>query len=196
MDRFPDLIDVLINVGVIVPLLIMFMQGVVSLMAYFLFVSSLVEIWGVSNENAMKYLPGSQRYSYGSALATMFISALMLATSTLQLIGMLSRSLSGDYAANRITPESLSYSGGGGLAEKAQIATLVLLGIMQAVGFIAIVKSFILFNSRFNDSHPRHGVGAGFTFLIGGLVCWNFKWFADLVNNQLGFNLIGLFAPW
>lgn len=194
-SEFPDLIDVLINVGSIIPVLIMVAQGILALIAYLLMASAFVELWGLSHDNTVKYLPGAQRYSYGSALVTMLISGLMLATSTLQMVGMLSRTLTGDYAAERIMPSALSYSGGG-LSEKAQVATLVLLSIMQAVGFYAISKGYFILNGRFNDTQPRQSVGAGLVFITGGVFCWNFKWFADVLNNQIGFNIIGLFAVW
>ena len=121
-SSFPDLMEVLVNVGVIIPPIIMMLQGIAALMGLYLVASSLIEIWGVTHDNAMKYVAGRQRFSVGSALVTMFVGSILLAMGTLELVGILSRTLTGDYANSRVTADSLAYSGGGGLAEKAQIS--------------------------------------------------------------------------
>lgn len=191
---FPDLVDVLVNVGVVIPPLIMMLQGISALMGLYLVSISLIEIWGVSHDNALKYVAGRQRFSVGSALISMFIGSILLAMGTLELVGILSRTLTGDYANSRATADVLSYTGGGGLAEKAQIATLALLGIMQVVGFIAMVKGWITIN-RYYNQQGQAGLDHAFGWLIGGILAWNFKWFSDLINNTIGFNIIGLFTP-
>ncbi len=191
---FPDLVDVLVNVGAVIPPLIMMLQGISALMGLYLVSISLVEIWGVSHDNALKYVAGRQRFSVGSALISIFIGSILLAMGTLELVGILSRTLTGDYANSRATADVLSYTGGGGLAEKAQIATLALLGIMQVVGFIAMVKGWITIN-RYYNQQGQAGLDHAFGWLIGGILAWNFKWFSDLINNTIGFNIIGLFTP-
>jgi hypothetical protein len=192
----PDLIDVLINVGVVIPPLIMLLQGIAALTGLYLVASSLIEIWGVTHDNAMKYVAGRQKYSVGSALVTMFIGSILLAMGTLEMVGIMSRTLTGNYVDSRITANSLSYTQAGtnGLAEKAQIATLVLLGIMQLVGFIAMIKGWLTINQYYNQQ-GQAGLGQAFGWIIGGVLAWNFKWFSDVINNTIGFNLIGLFTP-
>ena len=57
------------------------------------------------------------------------------------------------------------------------------------------MKSFWIFNARFGDS-GRSGdssIGKGIGFLVGGFMAWNAKWVIDVINNQLGIDLIGLF---
>ena len=191
---FPDLIDVLINIGAVIPALIMMLQAFTALIGLYLVSSSFIEIWGVTNDNALKYVAGRQKYSIGSAIITLFIGSFLLALSTLELVGVLSRTLSGGYASSRITAESLAYTSGGGLEEKAQIATLVLLGIMQVVGFIAILKGWLTLNQYYNQQ-GQASLRQSWGWMIGGILAWNFKWFSDVINNTLGFNLIGLFTP-
>ncbi len=193
-SSFPDLMEVLVNVGVIIPPIIMMLQGIAALMGLYLVASSLIEIWGVTHDNAMKYVAGRQRFSVGSALVTMFVGSILLAMGALELVGILSRTLTGDYANSRVTADSLAYSGGGGLAEKAQIASLALLGIMQVVGFIAMVKGWLTVN-RYYNQQGQAGFGHAVGWIIGGVLAWNFKWFSDVLNNTIGFNLIGMFTP-
>jgi len=193
-SSFPDLIDVLVNVGSVIPPIIMMLQGIAALMGLYLVAISLIEIWGVTHDQALKYVAGRQRFSVGSALISMFIGSILLAMGTLELVGILSRTITGGYANSRVTADALSYTSGGGLAEKGQIATLALLGIMQAVGFIAMVKGWLTIN-RYYNQQGQAGLGHAFGWIIGGVLAWNFKWFSDLLNNTIGFNLIGLFTP-
>lgn len=186
--------DVLVNIGGVIPPIIMMLQGIAALMGLYLVGSSLIEIWGVTHDNAMKYVAGRQRFSVGSALLSMFVGSILLAMGTLELVGILSRTLTGDYASSRVTAESLSYTSGSGLSEKVQIATLALLGIMQVVGFIAMVKGWLTVN-RYYNQQGQEGLGNAFGWIIGGVLAWNFKWFSDLLNNTIGFNLMGLFTP-
>jgi len=196
MDKynFPDLMEVLINIGAIVPSVIMMLQGIAALIGLYLVSISLVEIWGVTHDNAMKYVAGRQRFSIGSALISMLIGSMLLSMGTLELVGVLSRTLTGDYASSRITAEALAYTNNGGLTEKVQIATLVLLGIMQIIGFIAMIKGWLTVNQYYNQQ-GQVGIGHAMGWIIGGVLAWNFKWFSDLINNTVGFEVIRLFIP-
>jgi len=167
-SAFPDLIDVLVNVGAVIPSIIMMLQGIVVLMGLYLVSHSLVEIWGVTHDNAMKYVAGRQRFSVGSALISMFIGSILLAIGTLELVGILSRTLTGDYANSRITADALSYTGGGGLTEKAHVATLAMLGIMQVIGLIAMVKGWLTVN-RYYNQQGQAGLGQATGWIVGGL---------------------------
>lgn len=188
---FPDLVTVLVNVGEVIPPAIMMLQGISAFMGLYLVGSALIEIWGVSHDNAMKYVSGRQRFSVGSAIVQMVIGSVLLAMGTLELMGIMSRTLTGDYANSRM----LSYSASGTtLQEQAQLATLSLLGIMQVVGFIAMVKGWLTINSFYN-AQGQAGLGQATGWIIGGVLAWNFKWFSDVLNNTIGFNLIGMFTP-
>ena len=190
---FPDLVQLLVNAGQVAPALLMMLQGIVAVMGLYLVGSALVELWGVSHDNALKYVAGRQRFSTGSALISLMIGALLSAMSTLNLMGIMSRTLSDDYAATRIMPSDMAYSAGGSLADKGAVATIALLSIMQIVGFIAMVKSLMTVNRYYNNQQADLGSAAG--WMLGGILCWNFKWFADVVNNTLGFNIISMFTP-
>lgn len=192
-SKFPDLLELLVNAGHVAPSLLMMLQGIVALMGFYLVGSALVELWGVSHDNALKYVAGRQRFSTGSALVTLLIGAFMSALSTLDLMGILSRTLSDNYAASRIMPEHMTYSSSGSLSDKGAVATIALLSIMQVVGFVAMVKSLMTVNRYYNNEQAHLGSAAGWA--LGGVLCWNFKWFSDIVNNTLGFNVISIFTP-
>jgi intracellular multiplication protein IcmC len=108
------------------------------------------------------------------------------------LVGILSRTLTTDYANSRM----LSYSADGATTfkERAQLATLALLGIMQVVGLTSMVKGWLSINNYYNQQ-VQSSLGTSFTWLIGGVLAWNFKWVSDVINNTIGFNIIGLFTP-
>lgn len=188
----PDLMDVLVNVGMVIPDMIMAMQAVIVLMGAYMTAGALSELWGVSHDNALKYLPGRNRFSVGSALIQLVIGAVLLSMGTLELVGIMSRTLTTDYANSRM----LSYTADGAttLQERAQLATLALLGIMQVVGLVAMVKGWLTINSYYNQQ-AQSSIGTAIGWLIGGVLAWNFKWVSDVINNTLGFNIIGLFTP-
>lgn len=189
---FPDLVTVMVNIGNVIPPLIMMLQGVAVLMGAYLTAGALVEIWGVTHDNALKYVAGKQKFSVGSAIVQLFVGAILLSIGTLEWMGIMSRTLTGDYANSRM----LSYSSSGTtLQEQAQLATLALLGIMQVVGFIAMIKGWMTVNGYYNQQ-TQAGLGTAAGWMVGGVLAWNFKWFSDVLNNTIGFNLVGLFTPW
>ncbi|HDS1733937.1 MULTISPECIES: type IV secretion protein DotIE [Pseudomonas] len=189
---YADLVDVMVNIGKVVPTAIMMCQGIAALIGLYLTASALVELWGVTHDNALKYVAGRQRFSVGSACVQLVIGSILLAIGTLEWMGIMSRTLTGDYANSRM----LSYSSSGStLQAQAQLATLALLGIMQVVGFIAMVKGWLTVNGYYNNQ-TQAGLGTASGWIIGGILAWNFKWFSDVLNNTIGFNLVGLFTPW
>ena len=189
---FPDLMTVLVNIGEVIPPFLSMLQIIAGVAGLYLTAAALVEMWGVSHDGAMKYVSGKNRFSWGSALIQMVIGSLLIAMSTMEIVGILSRTLTENYANSKM----LSYSGGtaSSFAEKAKMATMALLGIMQVVGFIAMFKGWLTVN-RYYNGQSQAGLGQAAGWLIGGIVAWNFKWFADMLNNTLGFNIIGLFTP-
>lgn len=190
---FPDLLDLLVNAGKVAPALLMMIQGIAALVGLYLVGSALVELWGVSHDNALKYVAGRQRFSTGSALISMLIGSLLSALSTLNLMGILSRTVSDDYVASRIMPSDMAYSTGASLSDKGAVATIALLSIMQVVGFIAMFKALMTVNRYYNNEQAHLGSAAGWA--LGGVLCWNFQWFAQVVNNTLGFPILSMFSP-
>lgn len=193
-NQFPDLIEVLVNVGGVVPPIIMMLQGIAALMGLYLVSISLVEIWGVTYDNAMKYVAGRQRFSVGSAIISMIIGSLLLSMSTLELVGVMSHTLSGDYAAHRVMAEELTYAESGGMNEKIRVAKTAIMGIMQVVGFIAMIKGWVTINQYYNQQ-GQAGLGTALGWLIGGVLAWNFQWFASVLHNTLGFDMLAAFNP-
>jgi len=189
VSGFPDLMTVLVNLGNVIPPVIMMMQGIAMTAGVWLTGTALMEMWCINNENSSKHISGASRFTYQSAITQIVIGAILLSLGTLELVGIMTRSISGDFVASRI----MSYQATGTtMAERAQAATQGLLGLMQLVGFCAMFKGWMMINSR------AHGVESGaasigWTFVIGGLACWNFQWVSDVLNNSIGFNLIGMF---
>jgi hypothetical protein len=188
---FPDLTIVLANIGTVIPDIIQLMQGVIAVMGLYLVIGALIELWGVSHDNAQKYLTSNKKFSAGSALIQLFIGAILTATATLEWMGMMSRALTGTYANSRF----ISYPAAStSLSDQAAAATLAILGILQIVGLVAMVKGWMTANSVANGS-ARASMGQAIGWMVGGVLAWNFKWFSDALNNTIGFNVISLFGP-
>ncbi|UXI68333.1 type IV secretion protein DotIE [Tahibacter amnicola] len=188
----PDLMTILINIGVVIPPTISLLQTLVGVIGIWLVAGALIEMWGVSNDGALKYIPGKSRFSVGSAMAQLLVGSFLMMLGTLEMVGIFSRTFTGDYVNSKF----LAYTPGGGgtLLENARLATSALYGIMQIVGFVAMIKALMTMNQRANGQQNA-SVGQACAWMIGGVACWNFKWFAEMLNNTLGFRIIGLFLP-
>lgn len=192
MQSTPDLMAILVNIGRMIPDIIMLMQVCSGFVGFFMIGTGIIDFVVVNSPGSEKHFAGARSASNVGATFKLIFGGFFLSLATLQMVGILSRSITGDYVNSRM----LSYnSGGGSLEEQRQLATLALLGIMQVVGFAAVFRSGLLFVDRANGKQ-NVTIGKTMLFLIGGLLAWNFKWTTDVINNQLGYNIIALFTPW
>ncbi|MDB6009973.1 MAG: putative type secretion system protein IcmC/DotIE [Gammaproteobacteria bacterium] len=189
-SSLPDLVTLLANFGTQIPPIIILLQFVSALMGLYFVAGSLVEFWGVGNGNAAKYLSAHARFSVTGGVVKLLVGALLAAMSTLQLVGILSRTLTDTYANSRF----LSYSPTGNTLEaQSQAAMAALLGIMEIVGFVAMIKGWLTF-VHIADGRAQAGYGTATAWLIGGVLAWNFKWLTDVLNCTFGYNVIGMFV--
>lgn len=187
----PDLMTILANVSSQIEPIILLLQHIANLMGLWLVAGALAEMWGVTHDNALKYVPGKNKYSMGSAMVQLFMGGILCAMGTLELVGVLSRTVTTDYASSRF----LAYTPADGTFEEQRMAAMVaLLGLMQIVGFVAMIKGWLTINAHANGQ-AKAGMGTATAWLLGGVLAWNFKWFTDLINCSLGFNMIGMFMP-
>lgn len=187
----PDLMKLLANFSSQITPLIIMLQSIAGLMGLYLVAGALTEMWGVTHDNALKYVPGKNRFSAGSAIIQLFIGGILCAMGTLEMVGILSRTLTEDFVSSRF----LSYTAANNTFDEQKMAAMsALLGIMQVVGFIAMVKGWLTIN-RHANGQAQAGLGTATAWLIGGVVAWNFKWFTDMLNCTLGYNMIGMFVP-
>jgi len=193
---FPDLMTMLIGIGKVIPSIIMLMQLVAMVTGTFITISGLIEVWGAGSENSAKYLSSQRSYSTAVGITQIVLGGVLLATGTLEFVGILSRTVTGDYAAARMTADVLSYNPGqdSNTAEKAKAVTMALLALMQAVGFAAIYKGWLSLNRYVKQGSSSVSFGTCMTWIIGGIFAWNFKWVSDVVNNTVGFNFLSLFS--
>ncbi|WP_323025697.1 hypothetical protein [Castellaniella sp.] len=195
-SSLPDLMTLLIGIGKVIPSIIMLMQLCVMLIGVYMTISGLIELWGSQTPNVNKFLSRTESYSLTTGVVQLFLGGLFLSLGTLEFVGVLSRSLTGDYAAVRMTAESLSYTPGASVSaqEKAKAVTLALLALLQAVGFVGITKSLLTINRHVKQTGGGATIGNALAWGIGGVLAWNFKWFSDVINNTIGFDFISLFT--
>lgn len=195
-SKFPDLMTMLIGIGKVIPSIIMLMQLAAMVIGVYLTIQGAFGLWAANSDNLSKHLSGHQSYSTTRGIVQIFLGALFLSLGTLEFVGILSRSLTGDYAAARMTADVLSYTPGkdSGAQEKAKAVVLALLALLQAVGFVALCKGFFTINRYFKQNTAAASVGMALTWILGGIIAWNFKWFSDVINNTVGFDFISLFT--
>jgi intracellular multiplication protein IcmC len=188
--------SMLIALGTVMPSLIMLMQGVAIAAGVWLTIDGMLEVWGANNDNLKKHVSGTRSYSTAGGLIQILIGGILLSFGTLEFVGVLSRTFTGDYAAARMTADSLSYTPGASstVQEKAQAVVMALLALLQAVGFTAMFKGFFSLNRYFKQHGQAAPFSVSITWIIAGMFAWNFKWVSDVINNTIGFNFISLFA--
>ena len=192
----PDLMTMLIGIGKVIPSIVMLMQLCAMGIGVYVTVKGLVELWAAHDPNANKYLSRTQSYSTMTGVIQVILGGFFLSLGTLEFVGVLSRSLTGDYATARMTAESLSYTPGSTSTapEKARAVTLALLALMQACGFVALIKALLTVNSYVKQASGSATIGNAIVWFIGGVIAWNFKWFSDVINNTIGCDFISLFT--
>jgi hypothetical protein len=187
----PDLMTLLANFSSAIPPLLFLLQAIATLMGVWFTAGALAELWGVSHENASRYLPGNKNFSTGGAFVKLFIGGTLCAMGTLQMVGIMTRTFTDDYVASRF----LSYTATDNSFDQQKLAAMsALLGIMQVVGFIAMIKGWTTINQRAEGRSGAVGYGVAAAWLVGGILCWNFKWTTDMINCQFGYNVIGIFT--
>lgn len=188
----PDLMQILINASKIAPVFIMLMQAICLSLGVIIVAAGLIDLYLLTNDNSSKMFSSSSRSSTTGATTKIVVGGFLLALGTLQLVGILSRTITGDYVNSRI----MSYSpSGSSMADQAQLALLGLFSIMQAVGFTAILRGFMALIQRNNGNIQGNGYAIITAWFIGGILAWNFKWTSDVINNTLGFDIISKLTP-
>lgn len=186
----PSLMDIMINFGALAPTIIMVLQGVMALAGVWLTGMAIIEFYCTSNENAARFLPGAQRFTVGSATAQLIIGALLISLSTLEFIGIATRTITGSQVTSRLMAYQTT---GNTMADETQAAVHGMLMLIQLMGFCAVAKSLFMMNKRAHGQEPGAPTIA-WGFLIGGLVAWNFQLVAQGLDSMTGFNILGAFT--
>lgn len=189
-NGFPDLITIMVNLGQHIGPILGAMQTIAAVIGLYFVGHALVEIWTVSNDGNVKYLKSNQKYSYTSAVFQMFIGAIFVSMGTLDWVEVMSTTITTDYVNSKYVAHTAQTNA---FAEQARLATQALMGILQIVGFTAMCKCWMTLN-RIVNAQTQDGVGKALAWGVGGVLAWNFEWFASVLNNSVGFNVVNLFA--
>jgi hypothetical protein len=186
----PDLMTILINFGGLAPIILEVGQGVMAMMGVILTGMAIMEFYCTSNESASRFLPGAQRYTVGSGVVQLLIGAALISLSTLELIGIATRT----FTETEVTSRLMAYqTGGETLSDQAQAAAQSILLILQLMGFCAIARSLFMLNARAHGTDSSSAVMA-WCFFGAGLVAWNFQLFAQGLDSMTGFNILSYFT--
>lgn len=180
----------LVNLGSQIAPAIMLMQTIAGAIGIIYVGKALIEFYGASNPNASKFVTGANNFTFSGALVQLMLGGFLMGMSTLQLVGILSRTLTDDYANSRF----LSYAPSGSSFEEQRLAALAtILGLMQIVGMSAMLKAFTVANGVAHGTQ-KATYWQALIWLTGGVIAWNFKWATDVINCTFGYNVIGMFT--
>lgn len=185
----PDLLDLMINLGAMIPKLVDLLRVLCALISVYLIGNGFLELYAAHDGGSSKFLSGRERYSTVGSIISIFIGSMFLALASLELLNITTRSFTGDY----VTSQIMTYKVNEGVdtIQKAKLAKEVIFEILQVVGFIAIIKALLIFKN--SEKNPNQSLGKAVCFFVGGLAGWNAEWLMQVINNQMGINLIGLF---
>ena len=135
----PDLLQILINIQTVLPMFMTTLKVIVAIMSLFIITGSLFELWGLAHDNHNKYMAANRRFSLAGGLMGLLVGGTMLSMTTLDFIGITTRTLTG----GSVTSQLLAYSAGGAaatsLSASAQAGTNAIFMILQVVGFLAYI---------------------------------------------------------
>jgi hypothetical protein len=193
MDNFADPTFIIVNIGKFMPAMITMMAKIASLIGLWLVSTGLVDLWSVSNQEAQRYISGANQASLQGALSKLLFGGVMLSMgSEGEMVGLLVNSINGGDGYK--IPNMMSYDGqSNDFSVQAEASMAAILGIMSGIGFYAMCKGWMTINDRF-CGRGQVGLQTGFAWLLGGVLCWNFKWFTHALNNTLGFEVFGLWG--
>lgn len=192
--NFPDLLDILIRVGQLGPFLISLLQSICLMCSVWFGLMGLLHMYGTASVGTSRFLSGRAQSTYGLATSYLIVSAILSLFVQLEFIGVLNSTLTGGDVAQPINSNQLQYNGGGNTQQRLQLATYAVLSLLQFIGFVAMVRGVILIKD-INEGRVDASISRSVIYITAGVLAWDFEFFINALNNQLGYDFIGLFSP-
>ena len=193
-NNFPDLLTMLVNLGnVAMPLLSLCRYVSLICGIWFAFLG-LLHWYAAFNGGTSRFMGGREQSTHVLAITYIVSGMFFTALFRMELIGSLQATLINGDVAHPINSAQLAYGAGANLNERMQAATFALLAILQTIGFIAIWRGIKMMKDT-AAGLPGSSIGGVIVFLIAGTMLWHFSYFANALNNTLGYDFIGLFSP-
>ncbi|MDC5278006.1 type VI secretion protein [Acinetobacter baumannii] len=167
--------------------------GLIAL-GFVVFSRALVDFVMVSNPAlAARFMTTVRRPSNMGAIAKLFIGVLMgTLGAQLQLVDVLGTLISDT------TPPAVTWADyqqiGTGAAEEAKLTVLVIVGIMQFFGLLAVAKGLTIWRDN-ADGIAKQSVSQGFWFMVGGMLAYKIEVVHHLAATIFGldfFKIIGI----
>ena len=193
-ENFPDLLSLLINVAKVAPPLIELFQLGALIVSLWYTLMGFLTLYSVNRGSASRFMAGKSQSTFTLAFSYLTVGALMSMFYRLDLVGVFNLTLSGGHVATPINSVDLQYDAGGNTTERLRIATTAILSILQFIGVAAMMRGVMMIHHN-NAGLQNASIGKSLIVIISGAVAFDFNYFLNVVNNQLGYDFIGLFSP-
>lgn len=185
-----DIVTVMTRIGSFLPLVVMFFQTIIFTVGGYLVFKGLMDFAAIGDPSG-RGVSYNYQPSVGSASTKVAIGMIMLDLASLHFVGTLTRSFTGDFVSSRLmTYDAAGMDTSGSLMVNAVIS--MGLRLLQLVGLVgmydALMSAVHRGEGRSNASYWRI-TGS----LLGGMACWSFHYFANIILNTLGISASVIF---
>lgn len=190
-NAVPDFEQIMYNVSSIFPSIYAALGALVMLMAVFMAFSGVVDLAQTGEKN--KKFFGTNQASMVSGIVKLVLAGLMANFAySGELVALVSEGFfGGDGSFELVSIDS--YSPEAPLNQLQRSIQIVLISLTQTVGIIAIIKGIRVWY-RASDRSGRESTVTGLSYIIAGVLCVQVMLVIKVVENTLGYNLLGFFG--
>ena len=179
-----DIVTVLGRLGAFLPTIVIFLQIIFFLAGGFLIFKGLLDFVAMS-DHSHRMISTSYHPSTMSGITKIVVGMILLDLASLHFIGTFTRTLTGDYVTSRL----MAYDTAG--MDTSSGSAMV--NLVASVGFrlLQVVGLFAMYDALSTMVQRGEGVSNASYFriagtFVGGVACWSFHYFANLILNTLG----------
>ncbi|WP_436899610.1 type VI secretion protein [Acinetobacter gyllenbergii] len=190
-----EFVEVLQNSGTLIVATTTVVRYACILFGFIIFVRALFDCVAVVDPvNASRYLTQIRRPSAMGVLTKMIIAVVLAQLGlNLQLVDVMG-SLMSDTTPAAVTYYDYSKNVGSSYTAELNLTVLVLIGVCQLVGLLALMKGLFIWRDN-SDGIGKASNAQGFVYLIGGMLAYKIEEVHALLATIFGldfFKIIGL----
>ncbi|WP_173912859.1 type VI secretion protein [Acinetobacter sp. Marseille-Q1618] len=190
-----DFIQVLQNSGTLIVASITIARYLCVVLGFIVFVRAILDMIAVSDPvNATRFMTTVRRPSASGVVVKLIIAMLLVQLGlNLQLVDVMG-SLLNDTRPNAVTYYDYSQTVGNSYTAELSLTILVVIGICQLVGIMAMIKGLLIWRDN-SDGIGKSSNAQGFVYILGGMLSYKIEDVHALVATIFGldfFKIIGL----
>lgn len=184
----PDFIQMLMNIGQVIPSTIGMIRYVIIFIGFLMVINAVIDIYLANQATTTKFVSVRHQPTFAGATVRIFIGGAMAALGlSLHMVGVASSIFMGDHTPTQLLTLG-DYIPDNQPGAEFMVVKSVVVGLLQAVGIVAIAKGLVIWN-EVSKGTSKHSGWHGFNFIILGAIAFQSVWFQDMVANTIGYNI-------